>query len=694
MFALGASGSYRHLVGQARKWVAFGVATAAFALYALLAPPSAFWLDSGELSAAGAGLGIPHPTGFPLYAVLARLASLAPIGEIAFRISLLSALCAAFAVYLAVRVVLLIDDGLAGLVGAVAAGAVLAVSLLWMRQATVAEVYAPTGALLALTVLLLVKVGAGADARIGLLLAVVAGLGLAAHSSYRLLVFAPVAVVLVLRLRHGAKWPLLAPVLTFATAAGLHAYLPVRSQASDGALDWGHPSTLGALIDHARAKSILQSFEGEMFTTDPGRVSKAASLFATTVADSLGPLSLLLVVIGLMWLPRRGRLGAWLVGTLGSWIAIDAIYSVWINPMGLVDLQNGTPLVLAAAIMAGAGTIGLSRFVGPLGPILSAATASIAVIIAALHSVPAVAAGRSADTPSTWAEAILEQAPPRAAILVTNDSTAASLLYATTIMGARPDAVVLVRQLMADGVRTESLWSAAHPGQPVPTTLPALLAAVPAALWEPGGDRAPRAQVLVPAAPLFEVRAAGDRQDPPLPRIELALGRLRRIFAGTDSGDALARHFQAQALTQLVSQPLGARPSKPLLAAADRVLDAALRIDPELAKAWINRGTVASMRGDLEAAVTYTERAVQLAPNHGVARTNLARFYLALKKPAPADRHARRAMRLLPDNASAWAVAAAAARALGQEKRARQLADRARELDPKNRDVRALDGRP
>jgi len=679
-------------VEQARKWVPLGLAAVAFAVYALLTPPSVFWLDSGELSAAGAGLGIPHPTGFPLYAVLARLASLVPIGEIAFRISLLSSLCAAVGVYLAARVVLLIDEGLAGLVGAVIAGAVLAVSLLWMRQATVAEVYAPTGALLALTALLVVKVGAGADARTGLVLAVVAGLGLGAHGSYRLLVFAPVAVVLVLRLRHGAKWPLLAPALTFATAAALHAYLPLRSHATAAALDWGHPRTLAALMDHARAKSILQSFEAEMFTTDSERVATAASTFAATVMDSLGPVALLLALVGLLWLPRRGRLGAWLAGTLVSWIAIDALYAVWVNPMGLVDLQNGTPLVLAASIVAGVGAIGLARFVGVLGPAVSAAAGAVAVIIAGLNSVPSVAEARAGDTPLAWAEAVLEQAPAHAAILVTGDSTAAPLLYATTVMGARPDAVILVRQFMADATRTAGLWASAHPGQAVPATLPALLAAVPV-LWEPGRDRPPRGHVLVPAAPLFEVASAKDAPASPLPQIEEALARMRRIFDGDDTGDALARRFQAQALTQLASQPLGSRPSRQLLDAADRILEAALTIDPHLAKAWINRGTVASMAGDLKAAAAHTERAVALAPNHATARTNLARFYLALKEPAQADAHARHAMRLAPENASAWALAAAAARALGQDQRAARLADRARELDPKNRDVMALDRR-
>ena len=54
--------------------------------------------DSGELVAAVHTLGIPHPSGYPLYVLLGKLFSMAlPIGSIAFRMSLFSAVCAAAA---------------------------------------------------------------------------------------------------------------------------------------------------------------------------------------------------------------------------------------------------------------------------------------------------------------------------------------------------------------------------------------------------------------------------------------------------------------------------------------------------------------------------------------------------------------------------------------------------------------------
>ena len=59
-------------------------------------PTIPFW-DSGEFIACAAILGIPHPPGFPLYMLLARIAAVIPsAADIAHRINLLSAFASAF----------------------------------------------------------------------------------------------------------------------------------------------------------------------------------------------------------------------------------------------------------------------------------------------------------------------------------------------------------------------------------------------------------------------------------------------------------------------------------------------------------------------------------------------------------------------------------------------------------------------
>src|SRR5512140_1586656 len=62
--------------------------------------------DGGDLIAAAATGGIAHPTGYPLYLLLARLFQCLPIGNLAFRTNLMSAFFTALAATLVFEVVI------------------------------------------------------------------------------------------------------------------------------------------------------------------------------------------------------------------------------------------------------------------------------------------------------------------------------------------------------------------------------------------------------------------------------------------------------------------------------------------------------------------------------------------------------------------------------------------------------------
>ncbi|MBM3316332.1 MAG: DUF2723 domain-containing protein [Candidatus Eisenbacteria bacterium] len=55
------------------------------------------FIDSGELAAVAARLGIAHPPGYPLFTILGHLLSLIPVGPVCLRVGLLSALASALA---------------------------------------------------------------------------------------------------------------------------------------------------------------------------------------------------------------------------------------------------------------------------------------------------------------------------------------------------------------------------------------------------------------------------------------------------------------------------------------------------------------------------------------------------------------------------------------------------------------------
>lgn len=57
-------------------------------------PPTVYMGDSGELAVAAHTLGIGHPPGYPLYIMALKIISIAPAGDIAFRMNLLAVLFA------------------------------------------------------------------------------------------------------------------------------------------------------------------------------------------------------------------------------------------------------------------------------------------------------------------------------------------------------------------------------------------------------------------------------------------------------------------------------------------------------------------------------------------------------------------------------------------------------------------------
>src|SRR4051812_48276793 len=117
------------------------------ALYVRTAAPSVLSGDSAEFQMAAPLLGVPHPTTYPLYILLGKLATLViPFGDLAWRVTLVSAACAALAVALFFGLARRLTHSTpAALLGALALG--LAPGL-W-NAATMAEVYALMMALLA-----------------------------------------------------------------------------------------------------------------------------------------------------------------------------------------------------------------------------------------------------------------------------------------------------------------------------------------------------------------------------------------------------------------------------------------------------------------------------------------------------------------------------------------------------------------
>ena len=175
------------------------VALCALGVYLRTLSPSITWAhdgaDSGDLAAAVACRGVPHPTGYPTYLLAGELWMQVPWGDVAYRLNLLSAAAGAASgglmVLLAAVTLRGASDarptqdhtGLRRAIPGASAGLILAFSPLLWSQAVIAEVYT----LHLLFLLLLVLLGVWnhhrkSDWVVGLLFGLF-GLGLGNHLS-------------------------------------------------------------------------------------------------------------------------------------------------------------------------------------------------------------------------------------------------------------------------------------------------------------------------------------------------------------------------------------------------------------------------------------------------------------------------------------------------------------------------------
>ena len=146
--------------------------------------PTVYGLDSAELTTGAYTLGIVHAPGSPLYLLAGHLFTWLPVGDVGYRLNLLSAVCAAAAVYFVYRTVLLLTGKQ---LTALAAAWLLAFSYYFWISALAAELYAPLALFTALCLFLVVRWHTLGSPAALLWLGFVFGLGLGNHLSLILL---------------------------------------------------------------------------------------------------------------------------------------------------------------------------------------------------------------------------------------------------------------------------------------------------------------------------------------------------------------------------------------------------------------------------------------------------------------------------------------------------------------------------
>jgi len=419
---------------------------ALLAIYALTLIPTVVDQDSGEFVIAGHGLGIPHPTGYPLWTVLARGFDLLPLGHTsAYRIALLSA-CAAAA---AGAVIAWLTLSLTGaLLPAVCAGLAFGLWFPVWSQAVLAEVYPLEHLLFALFLLALWRWDRARSPKYLYWLALAGGF-VSMHHRTAFLMAAPGLVVAVWLTRPRRVRVVAAALLLSLAPMLCYLYLPLRAAAHPAA-NWGNPTTLSRLLDHALGRGYTFLAFKNSFSV---AMSQAVRLAGECLAGAEWP-SLALALIGgplIVWGMIAWRRRA---AVMGSLVAGGAALSIWTLAWG--DISDVKVFLgPLGAVLALWGGLGLARVSArwprrKLGPLLAAGMGTAACVILLLANWGRSDRSNDWQYRDHWAAALVQM--ERNSIFVPEEDNAINVTsYLQHVERIRPDVTVLVPSALWTG---------------------------------------------------------------------------------------------------------------------------------------------------------------------------------------------------------------------------------------------------
>jgi Protein of unknown function (DUF2723) len=439
-----------------KRWHRAGVealaaaAIAAF-LYAGTLAPGVGAGDSAELTLAAQSLGVPHPPGYPIWTMLARIAAMLPVGSLPARVNALSAFLAAVAVGL--FHMLARRAGLRALPAAIGT-ALFGSSVLVWRAAVEAEVYA----LATVWFLLLVWLALRARSRREgspqneALYFFAAGLSATVHQTLVFPAFFLGVWVLASEPRPIAPFPRLKPkgwirlarafVFSF---AGLSAvlFVAVRSAGHPAFLFGGEPGLTGAV------QGLLRRGYGALRQgpLHADLVVREIGGMASVVASSIGLAGALLAVAGAL-LSRRVRapLTILTIAALTIPVALIAILSFTPDAEHFAQVAPFlAPVAVLLSLLAGAGAQGLLRRAPTLLRMVGTpALAACAIATVVAHQAWCDRSGFR--LPERYAEDLLRNLPQGATLVLDGDNETFLTAYATRVAGIRPDIELIHRR--------------------------------------------------------------------------------------------------------------------------------------------------------------------------------------------------------------------------------------------------------
>jgi tetratricopeptide (TPR) repeat protein len=350
---------------------------ASFCVYLFTLCPTFYWRDSAEFVDAAFALGVAHPAGFPTYLPLANLLTYLPLGPIAFKINLLSALMGAAAstalFYLTRKLIVTLGGQISGrsLVFCCTTALTFAFSFSLWESSVSAEVYAGTGLVSALLLLWAIVWAETGDVRFLVAGSFLLGLGAGLHATAGF--FLPALLLFVILNYKGRLKPadLVMVLFFFIIGFSVYMYLPFRSAAGPR-MDWGNPRTLeGFLIQILDKKDTAYHFA----VSRGGFLLKVGQFFYVLIKE-LTPLWPLAAVYG-FYLVFKKNWKLFILLTLFG--AVHIAFFIWYWAIGTIYI----PFYVAVMATGGAGLFFLSERLSRIGALRVNAARILAILAVA-----------------------------------------------------------------------------------------------------------------------------------------------------------------------------------------------------------------------------------------------------------------------------------------------------------------------
>ena len=463
-----------------RFWLApVIVFVVALAVYLRTAPPGLTWAhdsaDGGDLIAAALVRGVPHPSGYPTFILLAHLFTRLPWHTPAWQVTLISMLSGAAAAALTAATVQHVavqtgdtavsvlasghpsDEGtgepamvwrsssvssLLFATPAIIAGLALAFSPLFWGQAIVAEVYALNACLAALVIWALVRWRYGASSMWAVVAGVAFGAALGNHlTSIWLTPF--VAICLILPSAQSARRVRSVANFLLATGVGLlvYVYLPLAA-AADPPVNWGDPQS-GEGFWWVVSGQLYRSFVLAVGWPEAlGRLSAWSGLLWREFL----PWGVVLALAGLAWLFLADRFIA--LGMIVS-LALGLSWAIGYDTTdSLLTLLPGWVMI---SLWIGLGMVWLLNLLQRIGTRAALITGVVALTLLAVPlTLNWTALDLSKDREAeNFLDAVMQIAEPDAMVVTVGDRATFALWYARYGLQRRTDIIPVSRDLWA-----------------------------------------------------------------------------------------------------------------------------------------------------------------------------------------------------------------------------------------------------